>query len=104
VRHTEPDQQDQGTGTIVQRDYRNRLVKVEHSDDYGEETPTWSTVVEYYYDGLNRRVKKDLATGADVVYLYDGWQVLEEREYDAGDAQILFEYHYEIEVGRCVQR
>jgi len=66
-------------------DYRNRLIKVEHSDDYGEETPTWSELVRYYYDGLNRRVKKDLASGTDVMYLYDGWQVLEEREYDAGD-------------------
>ncbi len=63
-------------------DYSNRLIKVEHSDDYGEGTPSWSTVVEYYYDGLNRRVKKDLATGTDVIYLYDGWQVLEEREWD----------------------
>ncbi len=63
-------------------DYRNRLIKVEHSDDYGEGTPAWSTVVEYYYDGLNRRVKKDLATGTDVIYLYDAWQVLEEREWD----------------------
>ncbi len=31
---------------------------------------------------LPRRVKKDRATGTDVVYLYDGWQVLEEREWD----------------------
>ena len=61
-------------------DYRNRLIKVEHSDDYGEETPTWATVVTYYHDGKNRRVKKDIASGTDVIYLYDGWQVLEERE------------------------
>ncbi len=30
----------------------------------------------------NRRVKKDLDTGTDVIYLYGGWQVLEEREWD----------------------
>jgi len=64
-------------------DYRNRLIKVEHTDNYGDATPTWSTVVQYYYDGLNRRVKKDLASGTDVIYLYDGWQVLEEREWDS---------------------
>ena len=71
-------------------DYRNRLIKVEHTNNYGGSPPTWSTVVTYYYDGLNRRVKKDLNTGTDVIYLYDacppavwrGWQVLEEREWD----------------------
>jgi len=68
-------------------DYRNRLVKVEHTDNYGDASPTWSTVVEYYYDGLNRRVKKDLAAGTDVIYLYDGWQVLEEREWDSADSR-----------------
>jgi len=67
------------------RAFRNKLVKVEHTNNYGDTPPTWSIVVEYYYDGLNRRVKKDLASGTDVMYLYDGWQVLEEREYDAGD-------------------
>jgi len=66
-------------------DYRNRLIKVEHTNNYGDTPPTWSIVVEYYYDGLNRRVKKGLSAGTDVVYLYDGWQVVEEREYDAGD-------------------
>jgi RHS repeat-associated protein len=44
--------------------------------------PTCSTVVTYYYDGKNRRVKKDLASGTDVLYLNDGWQELEEREWD----------------------
>ena len=68
-------------------DYRNRLLKVEHTDNYGEDTPSYSTVVDYYYDGLNRRVKKDLAADTDVYCLYDGWQVLEEREYDSGDTQ-----------------
>jgi len=68
-------------------DYRNRLIKVEHTDNYGDASPTWSTVVEYYYDGLNRRVKKDLATGTDLIYLYDGWQVLEEREWDSTDSK-----------------
>lgn len=63
-------------------DYRNRLIKVEHTNNYGGAPPTWSTVVTYYYDGLNRRVKKDVATGNDVIYLYGGWQVLEEREWD----------------------
>jgi len=42
-------------------------------------------VATYTYDGLNRRVKKDLTAGTDVVYLYDGWRCIEEREWDAGD-------------------
>jgi len=57
-------------------DYRNRLIKIEHSDNYDEETPTWSTVVQYEYDGLNRRVKKDLAAGTDVVYLWEKGDML----------------------------
>ena len=28
----------------------------------------------YLYDKLNRRVKEDLDSSTDVVYLYDGWQ------------------------------
>ena len=81
-----PDRTDPTKCERYSYDYRNRLIKIEHSDDYDEETPTWSTVVQYEYDGLNRRVKKDLASGTDVVYLYDGWQVVEEREWDAGDS------------------
>ena len=30
-------------------DYRNRLIKAEHTDNYGDQTPTWSTVVASYY-------------------------------------------------------
>ena len=41
----------------------------------------------YLYDGLNRRIKKDLDTGTDVVYLYDGWRRIEEREDDSGAEQ-----------------
>ena len=32
---------------------------------------------------LHRRVKKDLAGDTDVVHPYNGWQVLEEREWDS---------------------
>lgn len=39
-------------------------------------------MVSYYYDGKNRRVKKDLASGTDVLYINHGWQELEEREWD----------------------
>ena len=66
-------------------DYRNRLIKVERTTTYDEQPPTWNAVVQYFYDGLNRRIKKDLTTGNDVVYLYDGWRCVEEREWDAGD-------------------
>jgi RHS repeat-associated protein len=38
-------------------------------------------VVTYLYDGQNKRVKKHLQTGPDVVYIYDGWRCIEEREY-----------------------
>ena len=57
-------------------DYRNRVVTA--SDG--------TTTTTYYYDAGNRRVKKDLETGTDVMYSYDGWQCIEEREYDGGDA------------------
>ena len=78
-----PDRTDTTKAERYTYDYRNRLIKVEHSDDYDEETPTWSTVVEYYYDGLNRRVKKDLpGAGVDVMFLYDGWRCVEEKELD----------------------
>lgn len=39
-------------------------------------------MVSYYYDGKNRRVKKDLTSGTDVLYINHGWQELEEREWD----------------------
>ena len=68
-------------------DYRNRLIKAEHTDNYGGQTPTWSTIVTYYYDGLNRRVKKDFPAATDIIFLNDGWQELEEREYDTGDSR-----------------
>jgi RHS repeat-associated protein len=68
-------------------DYRNRLIKVEHTDNYGATPPTWSTLVTYYYDGLNRRVKKDLTSGTDVIYLNDGWHEPEEREWDSTDSR-----------------
>ena len=58
-------------------DYRNRIIEVQDQNQ--------STVMKYCYDGLNRRVKKDLDSGTDILYIYDGWQVVEEREYDAGD-------------------
>ena len=38
------------------------------------------------YDGLNRRVKKDLDTAAYVLYIHDAWQVIEERELDTNGA------------------
>ncbi|RLC60561.1 MAG: hypothetical protein DRI01_10040, partial [Chloroflexi bacterium] len=76
-------------------DYRNRLIKVEHTDDYDGNPPTWSVVVEYEYDGLNRRVKKDLpGGGTDVIYLYDGWRCIEERELDGGTWEARRQYVY----------
>ena len=37
-------------------DYRNRLIKVEEL-----QSSTWTTVAEYKYDALNRRVVKDVS-------------------------------------------
>ena len=39
------------------------------------------------YGGLHRGLRKGLVTGMDVIYLYDGWQVLEEREWDSTDSK-----------------
>ena len=72
-------------GTTAQRfthDYRNRLIKIENTTTYNQETPTWNVVVQYFYDGLNRLVKKHLTSGAETIYLYDGWRCIEEREWD----------------------
>jgi len=70
-------------------DYRNRLIMVEHKDNPLDED--WDSVAEYFYDAGNRRIKKDLHDGTDVVYLYDGWQCVEER--DAG-GEVLRRYVY----------
>ena len=75
-------------------DHRNRLIKVEHTTTYDQQTPTWNTVVQYFYDGLNRRVKKDLNSGTDVIYLYDGWRCIEEREDDGGTWEARRQYVY----------
>ena len=67
-------------------DFRNRLVKVETDDQ------TAKKVAEYFYDGLNRRIRK-IAYDAnedevsDTRYLYDGWRCIEER--DENDSQEL---------------
>ena len=75
-------------------DYRNRLIKIEHSENYDQPSPTWTLVANYYYDGLNRRVKKVLQSGTDVLYLYDGWQCIEEREYDNPNWEARRQYVY----------
>ena len=60
-------------------DYKNRLTLVENKT-----TGQYAQVVTCLHDGNNRKVKKDLASGTDVVYIYDGWQCIEEREYISG--------------------
>ncbi|MGB2998582.1 MAG: SMP-30/gluconolactonase/LRE family protein, partial [Phycisphaerae bacterium] len=42
----------------------------------------------------NRRVKKDLASGTDVVYLWDGWWMLEEQELDGETWEARRQYVY----------
>ena len=57
-------------------DCRNRLIKVEHTATYDQGTPTWNTVVRYYYDALNRLAKKHLPSqpANDIIYQHDGWR------------------------------
>ena len=77
-------------------DYRNRLIKIESTDDITDDPVDWEEdpVALYYYDGLNRRIKKDLTNGNDVVYLYDGWRCVEEREVDGGTWEMRRQYVY----------
>ncbi|HET6456060.1 MAG TPA: RHS repeat-associated core domain-containing protein [Armatimonadota bacterium] len=80
-------------------DYRNRLIHIWHTTQYNVSDPensAWGDdpVVRYFYDGLNRRVKKDLNSGTDVIYLYDGWRCIEEREDDGGTWEARRQYVY----------
>ena len=60
------------SGYVYTYDYENRLIKI---------TDGVSTVVEYTYDGLGRRIEKDDNIGnAVTTYIYSGWQVLTEYE------------------------
>ena len=59
-------------GRRLTYDFRNRLIEVEATTDYQSETPAWSTVATCHYDGLNRKIKKVLDNGTDVVYIYSG--------------------------------
>jgi len=84
------------TGWRYTYDHRNRLVKVEDTTDIDPEPPAepnWNEKAAYVYDGLNRRVKKDIDTGADILYIYDGWQCIEERNA-ATPATVLRQYAY----------
>ena len=56
------------------QDFENRITEIRRVSDDSE-------IAQYFYDPANRRVLKT-AGGATTRYLYDGWQVLEER--DAG--------------------
>ena len=64
-------------------DYENRVDTIKRSDS--------TTIVEYTYDALGRRIRKDDAiTGANsrLYYYSDQWQVLE--EYDTTDETPVF--------------
>lgn len=73
-------------------DALNRLIKVLKKDD-----PDF-TVGEYAYDARNRRIWReadednDESTDADLMYFYDDWQVVEERDYS--DEGLLRDYVY----------
>ena len=86
-----PDRTDLTKADRYTYDFRNRLIKAEHSANYDQQTPTWTTTVDYLVDGLNRRVKKDLpGAGVDVIFVYDGWRCIEERENGQAVRQFVF--------------
>jgi len=81
------------TGWRYTYDHRNRLVTVEDTSNIEATPPNWNEKAAYVYDGLNRRVKKDLDTGTDILYIYDGWQCIEERNA-ASPSTVLRQYVY----------
>jgi len=80
-------------------DYRNRLIEIWHTTQYNVNTPESSAcgddpAVSYFYDGLNRLVKKHLTSGTDTINLYDGWRCIEERELDGEAWEARRQYVY----------
>jgi RHS repeat-associated protein len=72
-----PKSDDEGVGLTCTCDAWNRLVKVSQGS---------TTVAEYEYDGLNRRIVKSLGTGTvkDHFYFNEDWQELEVRKETSG--------------------
>ncbi|MBY0589562.1 RHS repeat-associated core domain-containing protein [bacterium] len=70
-----PKSDDEGVGLTCTYDAWNRLVKVINASDS-------TTVAEYEYDGLNRRIVKSNGTGTvkDHFYFNEDWQELEVRK------------------------
>jgi len=66
---------------------------VEDTANIDATPPNWNEKAAYVYDGLNRRVKKDLDSGTDILYIYDGWQCIEERNA-ASPSTVLRQYAY----------
>jgi len=84
------------TGWRYTYDYRNRLIKVESTEDItgDPELVDWDPVATYAYDALNRRVKKHLTSGNDIMYTYDGWRCIEESEDVGGQWVAMRQYVY----------
>ena len=55
-------------------DYRNRLLQAEHSADFDQQTPTWTTVADYLCDGVNKTIEKHVDSDAALIHPYDGWR------------------------------
>jgi len=79
---------------VLDYDYRNRLIEVYTTTDITAGEPVWQRTVSYYYDALNRRVEKDLDTGTDLLYIYDGWRCIEEREASGAAWTVAREHVY----------
>ena len=66
-----------GTGKVYTWDCENRLIQVSLPNNES---------VKYYYDAQSRRVKREhIAAGAaeTTTYLYDGWNVIDERNFNS---------------------
>ena len=59
-------------------------------------------IVAYLYDATNRRVRKDMVSGTDINYYYDGWQIIQEHENGASTPARQFVYGSYIDEPLCV--
>ena len=77
-------------------------------DAFNRLREVWTTgggaakIVTYLYDATNRRVRKDLVSGTDIDYNYDGWQIVEEHENAAANPSRQFVFGSYIDEPLCM--